>query len=63
MNMKKRSTRRRVRKCGVDDVYLQRDDTWGDYQTARIFPNDEAAEKHCERLGLGNNYGTFPVGR
>jgi hypothetical protein len=40
------------------DEYLQRDDSWGPYKTARRFKSQEAADDHARALDL--NYGLFP---
>lgn len=48
-----------IRKSGLDDLYLQPDDTWGSFKTARRFSSQERADHFAALLGLGNYYGVF----
>lgn len=49
-----------IRKGSVtENVYLQRDGTWGEYRTARRFYSQNAAEKAGTALGI-DDYGIFP---
>lgn len=42
------------------DRYIQKDGSWGDYKTARVFKTQDACITRAEGLALGNYYGIFP---
>jgi hypothetical protein len=57
--MKVKARRVRVRKGSLtEDLYLQRDGRWGPWKTARVFSDEDAAEKACAKLKI-TNYGLF----
>lgn len=47
----------RIRK-NCEDVYIQRDGTWGPYKTARRFSSQAAAERYARDAGIAV-YGLF----
>lgn len=47
-----------VRKNGTEELYLQRGQTWGPYETARRFRDQDAAGRVCDRMG--GDHGVFP---
>ena len=48
----------------TEEKYLQRDNTWGDYKTAKRFKNQDAANEHGQKHvtpAHGQNWGTFAI--
>lgn len=45
----------------TEDKYIQPDGTWGDWQTAKRFSNEDLATQFYDRFFPGvDNYGLFP---
>lgn len=55
-----RTSKYRVRKCGLNEIYLQADGSWGDKNTARKFSSEQNAIKFAEKNNLYyGQYGIF----
>lgn len=55
----RKSERIRIRKCGFEELYLNRQGRWVDHKEAAIFASQDAAEKFAADHNLGNYYGLF----
>ena len=65
MATKKRTSRRSsrtsryskavVRRGGADDLYIQKDGTWGPYKSAKRFSTQDVAEEFYFRFHTGKN--------
>jgi len=60
--MKPKTQKIVVRKGGlVENLYLQKDGSWGDLKTARRFSSQDAAMKFYRRFHKSDDFGLFPA--